>query len=105
MYLDPEIEFDAVLIEMKKMHDLKSQGYGSNDEPLQNFYDVGRQMGITPFEASEVLLAKHQSAIKQWLAKRDPIDGLVKTSTSDDALIDRAVYAVISRVLYGRVNT
>jgi hypothetical protein len=98
VYLDPEIEFDAVLIAMKKTHDQKSQGYGTEDESLQNFFDIARQMNLTPLQACETLLAKHQSALKQWFAGLFP----VHVPTSDDAFLDRAVYAVISKVLYDR---
>ncbi len=87
--------FERVLIDMTKTHRLKSQGYGTVTDPFQNFRDIAYNTGCTSRQACEALLNKHHAALKQWqIAGRSP------NRTSDDAYLDRAVYAVIAKILY-----
>ena len=96
--LDPTDEFEAVLIEMVAMHRRKRAIYGSETDALQNFYNIAATTGVSPMMAAEVLGGKHASVIKMLLAGHK----LGKTTATDDAVTDRAVYAVLAKVLYSR---
>lgn len=94
--LDPNSEFEAALIDMVRMHREKAAAYGTDKDPMQNFYNIAGITFATPLQACEVLLAKHASVVKGFL-ESGKID-----KYSDDAFLDRAVYGVLSMVLYAR---
>jgi hypothetical protein len=98
LVLNPDSEFDAVLIELKRMHDKKSKTYGTDEDPFNNFYDGAQRLHTSPLDVAIAYATKHDSALRKWLDKetREP------NTASNDAMIDRAVYAVIQLVLYRR---
>jgi hypothetical protein len=59
--------------------------------------DISNSTGCGVLGAAEVLLGKHQSYIKKFLN-----NNLSRDKYSDDAYLDRAVYAVLAYVLYQR---
>jgi hypothetical protein len=90
-------EFETCVNAMLAMHNEKKQAYGSEMDSMQNFYDIAATTGVTVLQAVEVLLGKHQSYIKRFLSEDRSRD-----KYSDDAYLDRAVYAVLAYVLYQR---
>lgn len=96
--LDPKDEFEACLIDMVKMHREKKQGYGTATDSLANFYVAARIEGSTPIDALDGFVLKHDAVYDMWKEKatRTP------TKYSDDAVLDKAVYAVLRFVLYRR---
>lgn len=100
--LDPTNEFEAVLIEMVKMHRLKSQQYGARGDKLQNFYNMALAEGITPLTACQHVSAKHRSVIKEYVLASTPEDHPDHTPATDDAFLDDAVYGVLRKILYDR---
>jgi hypothetical protein len=106
--LNPDSEFERALVSLVKTHREKSEGYGSSDDPFQNFLDNSWMNSITPLHACEVLLNKHQSFLRQWRARTHntavvtATEMVPHTEGSDDAMLDRAVYSVIALCLYRR---
>lgn len=95
--LNPADEFESVLIEMAEIHRAKSQHYGSDEDPLWNFYHGAHTTGTTPLRQAWYLMAKHVSSFTNWLRKDAPANDY-----SEDATKDMCVYAVIVRMLYKR---
>lgn len=105
LVLNPDDEFESVLIDILKMHRKKAAVYGTEEDAMQNFYDGAYMTGTTPLRQCEALANKHNAALKQWFAKepRSAFDP-ASTKTSDDAMIDRPVYTVLATVLYRRMK-
>lgn len=100
--LDPTDEFEAVLIEMVRMHRLKSRQYGARGDKLRNFYNMAEAEGITPLTACQHVSAKHRSVIKEYLLASTPENHPDHTPGTDDAFLDDPVYAVLRKILYDR---
>lgn len=99
--LDPDNDFEAVMIAMVKKHREKSQDYSGNDHTNQNFYDSAYQLGLTAGHSVEQLIATKQARLRIliprfWKSKAAvPVnEGIV------DTLIDRAVYSVIAITIW-----
>ena len=99
--LDPNNEFERVLIEMVQMHRDRAAGYGSDDDEHWNFYNAAHRLGCSPIEALDAFVAKHEAAWLRWKLN-SPQGERTSSKYSDDASLDMAVYAVIRRVLYLR---
>lgn len=97
--LDPNDEFESVLADMVSMHREKTKAYGARGDALQNFYNIAAAEGISPIAAAEYLAAKHKSVIREFVNGDQ-----VHNKYSDDAFLDRAVYAVLSLILYRRAK-
>lgn len=95
--LDSSDEFESIVGKMVEMHRTKSKAYGARGDKLQNFYNIADAEGISPLTASEHLAAKHKSVIKEFVNS-----DAAHTKYTDDAFLDRAVYAVLSMILYER---
>lgn len=99
--LDPEDEFEAILISYVKMFRVKKAQYASDDDGLVNFSRIARIEGITPLQAISVLSAKHHSLKREltWNGRAAFDAG------ADDASIDDGVYAIIWSMMYERLRT
>jgi len=99
--LSADDPFEYVLMQIAMTYRMKSESYASEKDPFQTIRDIGYFTGLTPLRCTEILLGKHYAALKQW-QNRVPVQVLpiAHTKTSDDAYLDRAVYAVIAKVLY-----
>lgn len=95
--LNPDDEFEAVLIAIANTHRAKTEGYGSEEDSLANFAVAARIEGTTPLDAMDGFVLKHQAAYDMWKQ-----GDRKKNKYSDDAVIDQAVYGVIRVVLYKR---
>jgi hypothetical protein len=94
--LDPDDEFESALMSLVEHHREKALEYGGEDA-YQNILDIADMESLTPLQACDVLLAKHQAFLKGWKTR-----GTATASYVDDAYLDRAVFSVISLVLYRR---
>lgn len=104
LVLNPDDEFEAVLVDIVKTYRKKTASYGEEaGDPLWNFIVGAEATNSTPLRFCESLLAKHSMALRQWF-KRVP-DATVNpahTTTSNDGYLDRAVYSILANVLYRR---
>lgn len=95
--LNPDDEFEATIMQIVEHHRVKKAEYGDEGDSNQNFYDIAEMENVTPLMACDILLAKHQSFLKQWKRR-----GEATASYVDDAYLDRAVYSILALVLYKR---
>jgi hypothetical protein len=103
LVLNPDDEFEAVLLDMIKMHRKKSVAYGSDEDPFHNFYDSADMAETTPLRECESFMRKHLAALKNWWRSEQTVTmNPVPNRYSDDGYLDRAVYSVIALVLYRR---
>ncbi len=86
--------FDAVLAQIKKLHDAKSQDYGSKTDSLANVR-ASQDFGIPPWIGALIRQNDKLTRIKNSIAGNN----LVFESV-EDSLLDSAVYAIIACVLY-----
>jgi hypothetical protein len=98
LVLNPDDEFDAILIDLKRMHAKKAKQYGTESDPHDNFYDGAIRLHTTPLDVCLTYATKHESALRKWLDG----DRLHETAASNDAVIDRTVYAILFMILYRR---
>jgi len=95
--LDPSSEFEAALMSVVRMHREKSKIYGTEEDALWNFYDGAQRLNTTPLDVCISYATKHESALRRWMNGNRK-----KTKASDDAALDRAVYAILFLIIYKR---
>lgn len=104
--LNPDDEFERVLIQLAETHRLKSKDYGARGDKLQNFYNMAAAEGISPLTACRHVSAKHRSVIKEYLLATERFELVgehpAHTRATDDAFLDDAVYGVLAKILYDR---
>jgi len=100
-------EFYRILDELKELHSLKNQDYGSLSDPMRNFRTAGRLIepllrpGVyVPLATALCLVAKQIDAVYDMVAsnKHGAAESL------EDKLKDIAVYAVLALVLVREYN-
>ena len=95
--LNEDDPFERILVDLVKTNRVKGMQYGDAEgDPFNNFYENALATGLSPRQVCEVLLQKHQGQIKKYFMSGAHTPGV------DDAMIDRAVYAIISIELYRR---
>ena len=105
LILNPEDEFESILVEAVKMRRKKAAVYGTDGDELQNFIDGAYMNNTTSLRQCEALMSKHGAAIKQWFGREPRADtNPVPTRTSDDGYIDRVVYSILAHMLYNRMK-
>jgi hypothetical protein len=88
--------FKDLLTEIEALHNRKSQDYANGEDPYINFKLSAEQVGITPGQSVEVLIATKQARLKELLGKgKDAQNESVR-----DTLVDRIVYSMIAIILY-----
>lgn len=100
--IDPEDDFDSVLIEIKKMHDSKREDYSDKFDRFSNFREAAEAANIPVTAAFEVLIGVKQARLKQ-LTKPDR----TKSPNNEpiiDTLLDRAVYAILAYAYYKKIS-
>jgi hypothetical protein len=98
--LDPENDFEAVLIKMVETSRAKRADYAGEGYPWQNFIDSAYQVGLTAGHSVEALIATKQARLRvllpsHWQGGEGP-----RNESIEDSLLDRAVYAVIANCLW-----
>ena len=105
--LDPENDFEAVLIKMVETSRAKRKDYAGDeagDHAWQNFYDSAYQIGLTAGHSVEQLIATKQARLrvllpKFWKKSRKDVQ-VAQNEPVEDTLLDRAVYSVIAICLW-----
>jgi hypothetical protein len=87
--------FSEVLAEMQAMHDRKSQGYGSADDPYANV-KASAELGVQPWVGALLRLNDHLTRIKQHLTRGT----LTLEDIRKNDLIDIATYGAIALALF-----
>lgn len=101
--LDPNNDFESVLIKMVQTSRAKRADYagdGEDDHPWQNFYDSAYQLGNTAGHSVETLIATKQARLRILMPKFWEGKGGPKNEPIKDTLLDRAVYSVIAVCLW-----
>ena len=87
--------FSEVLAEMQSMHDEKSKGYGSADDPYANV-KASAELGVPPWVGALLRLNDHLTRIKQHLTRGTlSLDDIRKND-----LIDIPTYGAIALALF-----
>jgi len=94
--LDPNDEFEAILLEILQMHRKKSKDYGSNEDPYANV-SASREFGVQPWVGALIRENDKTTRIKSFIKKR-----ALANESLEDSLIDKAVYSIIALLLYRR---
>jgi len=88
--------FHEIVKEMVELHDRKNCNYAGNDY-LSNFLMCKKHMGIPAWKGCIIRLGDKMARIMN-VAKTDEI--AVSDEAVVDTLIDLAVYAIVTRILY-----
>ena len=88
--------FHEIVKEMVELHDRKNRDYAGNDY-LSNFLMCEKYMGIPGWKGSIIRLSDKMARVMN-IAKNDEVS--VGDETITDTLMDLAVYAIITRILY-----
>ncbi len=88
--------FHEIVKEMVELHDKKNQDY-TGGSYLSNFLMCERYMGIPAWKGSLIRLSDKMARIMN-ISKNDQIS--VGDEAITDTLMDLAIYAIITRVLY-----
>lgn len=87
-------DFDAVLDELREMHNRKNQDYGRDTDPYANVR-ASEDFGI-PGWVGGMARANDKMRRLQQAARK----GTLRNESVEDSLIDLAVYCVISLILF-----
>ena len=88
--------FHEIVEEMVELHDRKNHDY-AGDEYLSNFLMCEKHMEIPAWKGTIIRLSDKMARIMN-LAKTEEVS--VGDETITDTLMDLAVYAIITRILY-----
>lgn len=84
--------FESVIEEIVHLHSIKTADYAQDTDQFSNFRDSARQVGLTPGQSVEVLIATKQSRLRQLLGEgKEP-----KNESVRDTFRDRVVYSIIA---------
>ena len=89
-------QFHEIVKEMVELHDKKNHEYAGN-EYLSNFKMCEKHMGVPAWKGSIIRLSDKMARIMN-VARDDETQ--VGDETITDTLMDLAVYAIITRILY-----
>lgn len=99
--LNPENDFEAVLIKMVETHRAKAKDYAGDNHPNQNFYDSAYQLSNTGGHSVETLIATKQARLRVLLPQQWSDKGATPANEGiEDTLLDRAVYSVIALTIW-----
>ncbi len=87
--------FYVLLLEMGRIHSKKNRDYTSI-HPLENFFRVAMNVGISPENVVEVMVATKSARIKSLLEEGvDP-----QNESLLDSYLDRAVYSILGAAIH-----
>lgn len=87
-------EFRAVLNELYELHQGKGGGYGSDDDHYFNIRQ-SQDFGVEPWIGATIRENDKMSRVKNFIK-----NGKLPYESVEDNLKDKAVYAIISLILY-----
>lgn len=85
--------FHEILVELGKLHDAKSQDYGTNKDPFNNVRG-SEDWGVPGWVGAGIRLNDKVRRLQAFSKK-----GSLKNESVEDSLRDIAVYAIIALVL------
>ncbi len=85
--------FDALLEELRAIHNSKNHDYAEDDDPLSNFHRAAK-LGVEPWRGVLVRMADKWSRIEQLSTGKVP-----KNESLRDSLIDNAAYSLLAIIL------
>ena len=88
-------DFYQYLVMMGDTHHRKNQDYSAY-HPLENFFRVALDVGISPEKVVEVFIATKSIRIQSLLSK----GALPQNESIVDSYLDRAVYSLIGAVIH-----
>lgn len=92
----PPDPFDRVVEEVLHLNRSKRSDYTGGRGPWANFEDTAAQVGTTPAQVVEMMIANKQSRLRS-------LSGTDRTPNHEavrDTLLDRAVYSIIALAMY-----
>lgn len=95
--LNPDIEFEAVLIELKEMHDRKSKDYGSPEDSWANVL-ASAEFGTPGWVGALIRMNDKLHRIKNHIRYETPMTN----ESVEDSLIDMPVYNIGAIICYRR---
>ena len=92
-------EFHKLLNEVKRMHDMKNEDYGQDEDPLSNLKGCVR-MGDHPTKGIAIRLQDKMSRIESYFKK-----GSLKNESLRDSFLDMGIYALLAVTILDGENT
>ncbi len=86
--------FNALLDDIKELHNRKQADYGRDDDPFANIR-ASEEFGIPAWLGAVVRANDKMSRLKTFAAK-----GALKNESVEDSLMDGAIYHLIALLLY-----
>lgn len=86
--------FHELLKKIGDLHDLKQEDYGSDHDPFANVR-ASREWGVAPWVGALVRLNDKVHRLQRFACK-----GTLANESAEDSMLDIAVYALISYILY-----
>lgn len=91
-------KFNDILVELRNLHEKKSQDYGTDGDPYANVR-ASAEFGIAPWIGALIRENDKTTRIKSFIVK-----GTLANESLEDSLIDKAVYSIIALLLYREEN-
>lgn len=92
---DPE--WVQVLHQMTRIHDAKQKDYGGDEDPYANIASA-QDLGIPPYVSATIRMRDKEKRISKAIRTGVP----PTNDSTDDDMLDSAVYGVIRLILWGR---
>ncbi len=90
--------FDALLAEIKELHDKKNHDYAQDTDPLSNFRR-SQAFGVPAWKGILVRLSDKWSRIEQLASGK-----VAKNESMRDSLMDNAVYSLLGILLLDEIE-
>lgn len=91
-------KFDALIEEIQKLHNSKSEDYAEADDPMRNLRRC-QAFGVPAWKGCLVRLSDKQARIEQLANGKKPNHESLR-----DSLIDQAIYSLLTIVLLDEVG-
>lgn len=86
-------KFDALLRQIKELHDGKSHDYSDDADPLSNLR-AAQRLGVEPWRGVLIRLSDKWSRLEQLASGKRP-----KNESLRDTLVDMSIYALLAVLL------
>ena len=86
--------FYELVDEISELHSRKNHDYATDEDPLSNFKQVAKAVGVEPWVVGMMFIAEKFYRLVNLIERGD-----VKNESKEDTLSDMAVYALITRIL------
>ena len=96
--LNPDDEFESVLIHMVETRRSKGHDYGDDADTFSNI-TAATEFGVEPWLGAAIRLNDKVSRVKSMAKKRN-----LKNESVEDSFLDIAIYGIICLIMYRRDN-